>query len=298
MGGGGRDPFSDAGKTTAAADTTLVTALIQAQNADGGWPYRRGSSWTEPTVLSLMALRRNDPVCARGYTWLAGRQRPDGGWCPQPGVNQTTWVTSLVALLPPETVGVERHQQALGWILAQTGANSSFWYRLRNRMLGESAGESDPGWPWFPGTAAWVTPTSLAILALRKLHNRQSSPEIRRRIEHGRQFLLARVCADGGWNHGSARALGYEGNSYPETTGVALLALAGASNLDRSIAAGERHWRECRSAEGAAWLKMALLAHGRKPDGWPAQAVPRNLRDTALCALAAQAERGLNAFLA
>src|SRR6476469_5304858 len=66
MGGGGRDPFSDAGKTAAAADTTLVTALIQAQNADGGWPYRRGSSWTEPTVLSLMALRRNDPVCARG----------------------------------------------------------------------------------------------------------------------------------------------------------------------------------------------------------------------------------------
>ena len=70
-----------------------------------------------------------------------------------------------------------------------------------------------------------------------------------------------------------SRALGYDGNSYPETTGAALLALAGAANLDKSLAAAERHWRECRSAEGAAWLKLGLLANGRKQEGWPAQVV-------------------------
>ena len=105
------------------------------------------------------------------------------------------------------------------------------------------------------------------------------------------------MCADGGWNHGSARALGYEGNSYAETTGVALLALAGAPGLDRSVAAAERHWRECRSAEGAAWLKLGLLAQGRRTTGWPAHAAPRNVRDMALGALAEQAEKGQNAFV-
>lgn len=294
MGIGGSNPRHDAGQAAPETNVALVTALAQAQNQDGGWPYRRGSSWTEPTVLSLLALPANHQACVRGYTWLRARQRQDGGWSPQDSVDETTWVTSLVALLPMAAAGAANFGRTQNWILRQTGANSTFWYRLRERMLGENASEANPGWPWFPGTAAWVTPTCLAIVALRKLPGPQ--PEIRRRIEQGRQFLLARVCADGGWNHGSARALGYEGSSYPETTGVALLALADASNLDRSIAAAERHWRECRSAEGAAWLKLGLLAHGRKTEGWPARTAPRNVRDIALWSLAEQAEQGHNVF--
>ena len=116
--------------------------------------------------LALLALGPETPVSARGFAWLRGRQRSDGGWPPQPGVDQATWVTSLVALLPPEAVGTESYDQALGWIMGQMGTNSTFWYQLRERLLGASRGEQNPGWPWFPGTAAWVTPTALAILAL------------------------------------------------------------------------------------------------------------------------------------
>ena len=116
-------------------------------------------------------------------------------------------------------------------------------------------------------------------------------------MEKGRQFLLSHRCADGGWNHGSSHALGYEGNSYPETTGAAMLALAGVANMDKSVAAAERHWSECRSAEGAAWLKLGLLAHGRKKEGWPRHAAPRTIRDTALCLLAERADQGHNAFI-
>jgi hypothetical protein len=278
-------------------DLELVAALIDAQNPDGGWPYRKGTSWTEPTVLSLLAMGPESPVSARGFAWLRGRQRSDGGWSPQAGVDEATWVTSLVALLPPETVGVESYRQALAWIMGQMGTDSTFWYNLRQRLLGANPGEQNPGWPWFPGTAAWVTPTSLAILALRKVEMRQPSADIRSRIEKGQRFLLSRRCADGGWNHGSSRALGYDGNSYPETTGAALLALAGSSHLDSSLAAAERHWRECRSAEGAAWLKLGLLANGHRKEGWPAQSTPRNVRDRALCVLADKAGQGHNAFL-
>ena len=106
---------------------------------------------------------------------------------------------------------------------------------------------------------------------------------------------MARRCADGGWNHGSSRALGYEGQSYPETTGAALLALRGVSNLEKSIAAAERHWRECRSAESAAWLKLGLLAQAAKRKVGLPQTKPRNVRDTALCVLADRAEQGSNA---
>jgi hypothetical protein len=295
MGIGGRDARHDADAAPPAADSALVNSLIQAQNADGGWPYRAGSSWTEPTALALLALR-GDAACRAGYGWLAGRQRPDGGWPPQAAVDQTTWVTSLVALLPVDVLGAERYGRAIAWILEQTPEDATLWYRIRQRLLGTSAGERNVGWTWFPGTAAWVTPTSLAILALRRFEKHAPAEAVRKRIETGRQFLLSRICADGGWNHGSSRALGYDGESYPETTGVALMALAGVPNLGRNIAAAERHWRQCRSAEAASWLKMGLLAQGRKTEGWPPQAKPRDVRDTALCLLAGMAERGRNAF--
>jgi len=281
----------------------LVNALAAAQNPDGGWPYcrerhgRKGTSWTEPTVLALLALGPQGPVSARGFQWLRSRQQPDGGWTPQPGVDETTWVTSLVALLPSQSIGIENSHRALGWILAQMGTNSTFWYRLRESLLGSHGAEENPGWPWFPGTAAWVTPTALAIMALEKAAKAQMTDEIRRRIGQGRQFLITRRCADGGWNHGSSRALGYDGTSYPETTGAALLALRGVPNLDRSIAAAERHWRECRGAEGAAWLKLGLLAQGKKVDAWPPHSAPRNIRDTALCLLADHAQQGANVFV-
>jgi prenyltransferase/squalene oxidase-like repeat protein len=287
----------DAGSAPPQTDSALVTALAAAQNSDGGWPYRKGTSWTEPTVLALLALGRENPVSARGFDWLRGRQRSDGGWPPQAGVEQATWVTSLVALLPVASIGPERLHHALSWILGQMGTNSTIWFRLRERLLGSHGVEENPGWPWFPGTAAWVTPTALAMLALGKAAKRQPADEIQRRIEQGREFLLSRRCADGGWNHGSSHALGYDGNSYPETTGAALLALRGVVNLDKSIAAAERHWRECRSAEGAAWLKLGLLVHGRKTEGWPPQSRPRNIRDSALCVLADRAEQGHNAFV-
>jgi hypothetical protein len=298
MADGRRSSGHDVEAPAKAEDVRLVAVLQQAQNADGGWPYRAGTtSWTEPTVLSLLALGEKE-AAARGYSWLRLAERPGGGWAPRPGVEEATWVTSLVALLPTGALGGERYAGALEWILRQTPEDSTFLYRLRQRLLGTGAGERNRGWPWFPGTAAWVTPTSLAILALRKAQRRDSSGEIRRRIETGQRFLISRMCADGGWNHGSSRALGYNGNSYAETTGTALAALAGVSNLERSLAAAERHWDTCRSAEGAAWLKLGLLAQGRKIQGWPSRITPRNLRDTALCVLADEAEKGQNALFA
>jgi len=157
------------------------------------------------------------------------------------------------------------------------------------------------GWPWFPGTAAWVTPTCLAILALKKSYYRRPTTALRERIDKAQAFLLSRRCADGGWNHGSARSLGYNSDSYPETTGQALLALAGsdAARLGDSFNLAQKFLREQRSAGGAAWLRLGLVAHQQLPGGAPLFTMPcRTVPDAALAVLAAAAEQGENVFLA
>ncbi|HZT30631.1 MAG TPA: prenyltransferase/squalene oxidase repeat-containing protein [Bryobacteraceae bacterium] len=282
----------------------LISPILSSQNPDGGWPYIRGSSWTEPTVYALLAQLAVQPDGAsfeRGLNWLRRQQRPDGGWAPQPAVAQSTWVTSLVALLPADKIGAVGHDAAVAWLLRQTGEESGWVYRLRQRLLGYSVGEelSHSGWPWFPGTAAWVTPTSLAVLALEKAVRRNRQPLLTERIAQGKEFLLARQCADGGWNHGSSRALGYDGNSYPETTGVALLALHGSRSpkLGKALAAAERHWRDCRSAEAAGWLFLGLQAHARQPQTVVAPSPYRGVRDSSLWILVQAAAQGRNFFL-
>jgi len=278
---------------------------IQAfQNPDGGWPYQQGSSWTEPTAYALLAQCAGEKAgwdTARAVDWLSGAQRADGGWPPRRSVEQSTWVTALVALLPPAVAGEERHARAVDWLVGQTAMDTTLLFRMRELLLrGKLPEDRACGWCWFPGTAAWVTPTCLATLALRKCYWQRPSAALRERIEGAREFLMARRCADGGWNHGSAISLGFNAGSYPETTGQALLALEGSdpAQLQDSFRLGQRMLGECQSAAGAAWLRLGLAAHEQLPADTPPPArVCRTVADAALIYLARVAEQGYNVFL-
>ncbi len=278
-----------------------MQTLISAQNSDGGWGYRGGSSWTEPTVFALLALGGEPSASAgvaRGRAWLATNQREDGGFAPRPSVEPSTWVTALPVLLGGLDSSSER--RAVNWLLEQTNQDATFVYRFRRWMLGSGPDSvSLPGWSWYPGTAGWVTPTALTILALRKAARKHNDARIGERIRDGIRFLMSRRCEDGGWNHGSKQALGFQAVSYPETTGLALLALAGAgaAKLESSFAAAERHWRACRSVEGLSWLELGMLAHGRPVPQRPGDITARGVMDEALSTLAAQARSGHNPFL-
>jgi hypothetical protein len=222
-----------------------------------------------------------------GLKFLCSTQRNDGGWSPQPGVAESTWVTALAALLPEEAIGARRMKRALEWLEGQTGRDSSWSWKFRTWLNGDRSAHPD-GWPWFPGAAAWVIPTSLGMLAFERALRRGADSGLHRRVNSGRDFLFSRVCADGGWNHGSNQALGRDGDSYPETTGVALTALAGTpknETIVKGIAAARRHLAECRTAEGIAWLRMGLAAHEER---MPAtmMPLPRTTLDAALTALA------------
>ena len=251
----------------------MSSALLDRQSPDGGWSFRRGGgSWTEPTCYALLALLAQESggseAARRGFQWLASRQRADGGWSPRDSVDQSTWVTALALLMPPD-VGMDR-SRAVVWLLAETGRESTLVQRLRWRLLGVPVDPSQQfdGWPWYPGAAAWVMPTALSLLALRKMESfPETSAAVHARVEQGRAFLLARRCRDGGWNHGSTKALGYDSDSYPETTGLAVLALHGSRDaaMTAALAVAERHLQQSTSLEASSWLTLALLAWGRRP---------------------------------
>ncbi|MGD0496811.1 MAG: hypothetical protein ABSC23_00075 [Bryobacteraceae bacterium] len=281
-----------------------IALLIEGQNQDGGWPYIRGVSWTEPTAYAVLALLAAGEQAAaeKGMRWMRAAQRPDGGWPPQAGVEYSTWVTVLAALLPPERLGKQEHRRAIDWVLGTGGAETSRSYRFRQWLLGNSTppDQEYPGWPWVPGSAAWVGPTSLAIIALQKEALRGPSSSIRERIDSGRRFLLSRVCEEGGWNHGSMHALGYASRPYPETTGMALAALRGVKSpqIGRSIETATRFLAECRSADALNWLRMGLISHGRLPVGYcpPPALAWRTLSEVSLTLLTAEVAQGKGPF--
>jgi hypothetical protein len=274
-----------------------LSSLLAAQNPDGGWSYRGGGSWTEPTALALLALSGEAAAIGhreRGVRYLAALQRPEGGWPPRPSVDRSTWVTSLVLLALRDRLSRAARERAVEWLLGQSGEETRFFHRLRMRLLGLGGDEREgEGWPWFPETAAWVSPTALTILALEKI----DAKAVGARLSMARNFLWSRRCRDGGWNHGSTRALGYDAGSYPETTGQALLAMHGerSPKLPLALTAAQRHLRACRSSSAMSWLRLGLLAHA-----WPAPAADlphRGTMDTALWLIAEQAASGSNAFL-
>jgi len=283
-----------------------IGTLVARQNSDGGWPYARGGSWTEPTVYAVMALLAAGETSSarRGLHWLQRARQPDGGFAPRPGVDQSTWVTALVALLPPAEIDSRIQRDAIDWLMGTTGQESTTVYRLRQWLLGNAAPREQEfsGWPWLPGTAAWVGPTSLAIMALEKEDRRRSSDRLKKRIAEGRGFLLRRMCQGGGWNYGSPHALGYESRAYPETTGMALAALRGTSTpaVQTALGMAVRFLQQCRSADALNWLRLGLHAHGRMPAGFcvPSDLSYRTVPEASLDALVAGVETGRSMFWA
>lgn len=284
------------------------SALLDAQQGDGGWGYRPGTtSWTEPTALSLLALNALDRASTaypfakerriaaqRGLEWLLSTQRNDGGWPPTAQVSQSTWVTGLAVLALTRLRPVAACRPGVEWLVRQAGRPSSGLDTLRAWFLHQPRESSPPGWCWYPGTASWVIPTATGILALNNAAISES--RIQERIRQGRAFLLARQCAAGGWNHGGSFVRSENAQPYPETTGIALLALAGtpAVQISRSFQTAEEMLRDPQSAEGYHWLNLALAAHNRLTS-----APTRISRDWTTPALALDVivRSGVNTFL-
>jgi hypothetical protein len=278
-----------------------VSSLLAAQHADGGWGYGSVSSWAEPTCYAILALEAKSAgrsEIARAAAWLSSLWRQDGGFAPASGVEEATAVTSLMVLaLSGQPAYRNMLDGAVDWLLGFKGVENSVFLQMLRTVAGRRSALTDhPAWPWFPGTSAWVAPTSLTLLALRK-HVPQPYPAaVANRIREGQDFLLVRRCPDSGWNHGGTARANEVPFSYPETTGLALLALRGVDDpsLARSLDRAEALYRDSPSAEGDYWLRLALRAHNRNLPAPPRQRRDWNVNSLALRMIVESAEAGRN----
>lgn len=256
------------------ADPCLAL-LHGAQNADGGWGYFPGKqSRLEPTTYALLALAGEESrseAFQRGWRLVESWQLANGSWRGNSIMHEPHWATSLVISLQC-ALGIfdERFARAVEWLVGLTGSESRPFARLVH-WLRPSVIEFDPaltGWPWQPGTSAWVEPTAHAVMALRQALKHSRDPymakAIAARIYTGQRMLLERRCRDGGWNYGNRRLLGFDLPSYPETTAMALLALFGhvAVDWEQAIRHAGQLFETTRSPLARAWLEACLLQHG------------------------------------
>jgi hypothetical protein len=265
--------------------------LRGAQNADGGWGYFPGKqSWLEPTAYALMALH-DDPGsqrhAERGWALVRSWQRPDGSWRPCAAVDEPHWTTALaVTLHCMRGVHDAAFHRGVDWLLNTSGVENRFLFRLAH-FLRPGAVEMDPSfraWPWRPGTASWVEPTAHTLVALKKVSLVLQPSGLRERINAGERMILDRRCSDGGWNYGNRKVMGEDLPSYPETTALALLGLAGSRGVDLKpqLALAQKLWSESRSPLAKSWLTVALRRYSIRV---PLEAAPPAPDDVLIQAL-------------
>lgn len=249
--------------------------LRSTQNADGGWGFFPGKqSWLEPTAYALIALQADTSSrqnFERGWGLMRSWQLAGGSWRPCAAVAEPHWTTSLcVTLHALRGIHDEPFARGVGWLLDTAGIENGLRFRFAH-FLSPSVVDLDPSlkaWPWRPGNSSWIEPTAHALVALKKARRfGLRKREIEDRIQLGEKMILERRCSDGGWNYGNRKVLGTELPSYPETTALALLGLAGNNALDLAgpISVARKYWRETRSPLAKAWLGVALRSHSVAP---------------------------------
>ncbi len=227
--------------------------IRRSQNSDGGWGYEAGRvSLVEPTGFGAIVLHSGGAAAeaARSLAFLKSCQRPSGAVGIGPRDEDGNWM-AYAALLAFQALGAaEETAKLAAWALAFEDASARFTpeevkvirkrYRYRPTI---------PGWSWTPRTTAWVEPTALFIIALR----RAGVPASEKRIKSGLDLILDRRVPSGGWNFGNPYSTSFELEASSMSTALALAALgaAGFSARQAAVAAGFRFLRGAWPAASA-----------------------------------------------
>ena len=248
-----------------------IDFLSSHQHPDGGWGYGAGRmSFVEPTGLATVALQAGGAAAAagRGLAFLRSCQSPSGAVGIGPGDADGGWM-AYAALLAFHGLGAGGEERRLrDWILAfedASGRISPQNIKIIAERYRYDAGI--PGWSWTPRMTAWVEPTALFIIALR----RAGVPAREKRIRSGVALILDRRVPSGGWNFGNPYSKSYELEANTMSTALALAALE-AADVPRShaaVVAGLRYLKTALAGDvgtvSLAWALLALKSYSAAP---------------------------------
>ena len=233
------------------------------QNPDGGWGYGPGRmSLVEPTGLGVLVLHSRGDIAGagRGLAFLKSCQKPSGAVGINPRAAEGSWM-AYAALLSFHALGASEEARRLkDWILGFEDASSRFTKEELSAIATRFRYDASiPGWPWTPRTTAWVEPTALFIIALR----RAGVPPAEKRIKSGIDLILDRRVPSGGWNFGNPYSKSYELEASAMSTALALAALgaAGVPEGRSAVGAGIRFLEKSLAGDlSTATLAWTLLA--------------------------------------
>jgi hypothetical protein len=256
----------------------LARSALGALRVEGvGWGYRAGSApMVEPTVLAALALLattedRFGPtdlaVAWDAGDWLASLQRPEGSLGLSASQPAPGWPTAHALVLWSALGGyAEPRRRAMAWLLSQAGDT----IEDPSGVLGHDG--TIVGWPWVAGTHSWLEPTAWAVLALHRQGLARHA-----RVTEGLRLIHNRAIATGGWNYGNRAVFGRRLRAQPDTTGLALLALASqpsaspAPLIERAARTLLETLPALRTAPALGWGLLGLSAWGQRPraaDAW------------------------------
>lgn len=242
----------------------------------GGFPSHPGSvyrpdasAWAaivlsiEPSHSCLVSLARDR---------LVQDQLPDGRLTISPLHQEAFWPTSLSILAwHGSPIHAQAKNRAVQFLLKVSGFQ---WEKSDHAPTGHDT--AIPGWPWISNTHSWVSPTAWAMIAL-AVAGFGNHP----RLEQGTQLLLNRQLPSGGWNYGNTTVFGKTLLPFPETTGMALIALSNRvarEDVRHSLEYLHEQISRLRTPISLGWAILGLKAWGITPigmDGWIKETLQR-----------------------
>ncbi len=236
----------------------MCIRVLEERCTDGGCAYRPGGApRADATCWAILALQasggRREPA-EKAREALGKMQRPDGRVCISSRHEEVCWPTALAILAwHGSSRHKDRRSEALRFLLDFQGR------RILGHTVGATASDCAPGgWPWVAGTHSWVEPTAYALMALRL-----SGYGAHHRAQEAQQLLLSRQLSVGGWNYGNTVVFGQELHPMPETTGMALQAVADVpprSRVEKSLSYLRSQAPLLRTPFSAAWALLGLRA--------------------------------------
>ncbi len=283
----------------------ILKAIKALQLPNGGFPYFPGEEArpdaTAWAILGMSSFPDEAEKCRKGREFLQSKQQHEGQICVTIDHPEASWPTSLAILAwENDPVFQSGQDHAIQFLLDFTG---NHFANPDPRIVGHDT--TIRGWPWVADTHSWVVPTGMALMALRT-----AGQNLHERVIEGQDMLLNRQLPLGGWNYGSTMVFGRPTPPLPESTAIALQALANhlpQKRVQHSLEYLEEELPHIKTPLSLGWSILALSAWGLRPQhslelvfaSWQRQDRygTYSLPSLALLLCAAQFTGGLSAFL-